>query len=325
MTTTGTIVPDDITVPLLLKSKLYSGNYKMKRSLLRVGVTIAVAGLTVTACDHSTGVGTETSLSILLTDAPSDYIAEAMIDIGAIELIGGAGGPVVLTEDGTSGLVNLLDLQNAATLALANTEITAGPYAQLRLIVEAASVTLARDLEFTGGGNSMPLTVPSGAQTGIKLNLSAGDAEGTEGTLEIVPGEMVLVVDFDVNQSFRLQGNPDTPAGISGVSFQPTLRVVVDDVAGTVSGSVSTQLANTSVEGLVMTAAPVEGSTLEPFQTTSATAVTDANGDYSLLFLVPGDYDVSVDAGEGLTSTPVTVTVGASGNVTGVDFEVIEG
>ena len=53
--------------------------------------------------------------------------------------------------------------------------------------------------------------------------------------------------------------------------------------------------------------------------------MTDANGDYSLLFLVPGDYDVSVDAGEGLTSTPVTVTVGASGNVTGVDFEVIEG
>ena len=171
----------------------------------------------------------------------------------------------------------------------------------------------------------MPLTIPSGAQTGIKLNLSAGDVEGTEGTIEIVPGEMVLVVDFDVNQSFRLQGNPDTPAGINGVSFQPTLRVVVDDVAGTVSRSVSTQLTNTSVEGLVMTAAPVEGTTLEPFQTTSATAVTDANGDYSLLFLVPGDYEVSVDAGEGLTSTPVTVTVGASGDVTGVDFEVIAG
>jgi hypothetical protein len=297
----------------------------MKRSIVRLGITVAIAGSTLTACDDSTGVGTETSLSILLTDAPSDYIGEAMVDIGTIELLGGAGGPVVLTEDGTNGLVNLLDLQNAATLSLASTDIESGTYAQLRLFVEAASVTLAPGLEFTGGGTSMALTVPSGAQTGIKLNLSAGDAEGTAGSVEIVPGEMVLVVDFDVNQSFVLQGNPDTPAGISGVLFQPTLRVVVDDVAGSVSGSVSTQVANASVEGLVVTAVPVDGTTLEPFQTTSATAVTDANGDYSILFLVPGDYEVSVDAGVGLTSTSATVTVGVSEDVTGVDFVVIEG
>ena len=53
--------------------------------------------------------------------------------------------------------------------------------------------------------------------------------------------------------------------------------------------------------------------------------MTDANGDYSILFLVPGDYEVSVDAGEGLTSTPVTVTVDANADVSGIDFEVIEG
>ncbi|MDH3270067.1 MAG: DUF4382 domain-containing protein [Gemmatimonadota bacterium] len=297
----------------------------MKRSFIRLGIGIAFMGGTLTACDDSAGVGTETNLSILLTDAPSDFIGQAMVDIGAIELLGGAGGPIVLTDDGTNGFVNLLDLRDAATLALASTQIEAGAYTQLRLAVEEARVTLAGNLEFVDGGNSMALTVPSGAQTGIKLNLAAGDAEGTEGSVEIVPGEMVLVVDFDVNQSFVIQGNPETPAGISGVSFQPTLRVVVHDVAGSMSGSVTTQVPGFSVQGRVVTATPVGGTTLEPFQTMSATGVTGETGDYTVLFLVPGDYEVSVDTGEGYTSTSVTVSVAAGASVTGVDFNVIEG
>jgi hypothetical protein len=249
-----------------------------------------------------------------------------MVDIGSVELIGGAGGPVVLSTDGTDGFVDLLDLQGAATAALANMEIEAGTYSQLRLVVEAASVTLATGYEFTGGGSTMDLTVPSGAQTGIKLNLSGADGDDTEGGgLEIVPGEMVLVVDFDVNESFVIQGNPETPAGITGVLFKPTLRVVVNDVAGSISGTISTQVGSVALDGLVVTAEPVSGTTLEPFQSLAATAITDANGAYTIFFLVPGDYEVSVEAGEGLTSTPVTVTVGASGNVTGIDFEVIEG
>lgn len=297
----------------------------MVRSFVRTGICSLALGLALAGCDDSTGVGTRTTLTVLLTDAPADYIGEAMVDIGAVELLGGSGGPVVLSENGTDGPVNLLDLQGAATAALANMEIEAGTYTQLRLVVESASVTLATGYEFSGGGTSADLTVPSGAQTGIKLNLSAGDAAGTEGGVEIVPGEMVLVVDFDVNQSFVIQGNPGTPAGITGVSFQPTLRVVVNDVAGSISGTVSTQVDGVVVEGLQVAAEPVDGTTLEPFQTITATSTTDVNGAYTFFFLVPGDYEVSVDAGAGLTATPSTVTVGESADVTGVDFEIIEG
>ena len=203
-------------------------------------------------------------------------------------------------------------------------DVEAGTYTQLRLVVEAASVTLAAGYEFSSGGTSMDLTVPSGAQTGIKLNLSAGDAEGTGGGLEIVPGEMVLVVDFDVNESFVIQGNPSTPAGINSVSFKPTLRVVVNNVAASISGSVTTAEA-AAIEGLVVTAEPVSGTTLEPFQTVAATAMTDANGDYTIFFLVPGDYAVSLDAGEGFMATPVDVTVAASENATGADFVIVLG
>ena len=184
----------------------------MKRSFVRFAVSAAIFCVALAACSDSTGMGTST-VSVLLTDAPADYIGAAMVDIGAVELLGGAGGPVVLSADGTDGMVNLLDLQGAATTALANMEVEAGTYTQLRLVVETASVTLASGTQFTDGTTSADLTVPSGAQTGIKLNLRAGDAAGTQGGVGIVPGETVLVVDFDVNQSFVIQGNPSTPAG----------------------------------------------------------------------------------------------------------------
>ena len=34
----------------------------------------------------------------------------------------------------------------------------------------------------------------------------------------------VVLVDFDVNQNFVLQGNPDSPSGIQGMLFTPTLK-----------------------------------------------------------------------------------------------------
>jgi hypothetical protein len=292
------------------------------RSFMKSGVAAAVLAVAAGACDDSTSVPATADIDVLLTDAASDYVSEAMVDIGAVELLGGQGGPIVLTEDGTDGLVNLLDFQNEATAILASTEIPTGTYTQLRLIVEEATVTLAEGYEFNGGGNSMELTVPSGAQTGIKLNLSAADDEATQGGVEI-SGDMVLVVDFDVNQSFVIQGSPDTAAGINSVSFQPTLRVVVSDIAGSISGVVSLGegVEGLPVQGLVVSAEPVEGTTLEPYQSMTGTAVVDETGAYTIFFLVPGDYDVSVEVPEGYTSDPVVdVTVGEDEDVVDVDL-----
>jgi hypothetical protein len=54
-------------------------------------------------------------------------------------------------------------------------------------------------------------------QSGIKVRLD--DPIVTEdGTLTIV------VVDFDVDENFVLQGNPGTPAGIHDVSFTPSVH-----------------------------------------------------------------------------------------------------
>ena len=147
--------------------------------------------------------------------------------------------------------------------------------------------------------------------------------------VDISGGETVLVVDFDVNQSFVIQGNPNTPAGINGVLFKPTLRVVVEDVAGSIAGTLSTSLTDgTSVEGLVVTAEAVDPGDDEEFQSSIGTGTTDENGDYTIYFLAPGDYTVSVVFPEGSTlgTTPEStdVTIDPSENETGVDFEVIQ-
>jgi hypothetical protein len=282
-----------------------------------VGAFALAVAIGVSACSDSTMVGGPAHLTVLLTDAPMDYIESAEVDIGAVILVpADSGGHVVLSDDGTDGPVNLLELQDAATELLAEADIEAGSYSQLRLIVESASVTLAAGYEFTDGTTERDLFVPSGAQTGIKLLLGSADG-GDEGEpLVIPPGETMLVVDFDVSQSFVIQGNPETPAGIHGMIFKPTLRVVVADVAGSIAGTVSTDLDSTRVDSLAVMAT---------FAADTATTRTRNDGTYTLSFLAPGSYVVRVtpaDTTLDVDPDSAVVVVGASEDVVGVDFEL---
>lgn len=297
----------------------------MTPKIRSLALTVALALTGTIACDVTTGAGGDATVRVLLTDAPADYISAAWVDIGAVELLSEEGGPINLTTDGTDGLVNLLDLQNAATETLAEAEIEPGTYHQLRLIVESARVKLVEGYTFTDGSTERDLTIPSGAQTGIKLNLAAADGADDGAGLEILPGQMLLIVDFDVSQSFVMQGNAETPAGIKGFHLKPTLRVTVSDVAATISGTVSTDLDGVPVKELTVTAEPVEGSTLEQFQSATATAVTGDGGAYTLHFLVPGTYTVTVSTDDGYTTRPAShsVTVGPGDDAEAVNFEIV--
>ncbi len=289
----------------------------------RAWILSAMVVLSLAGCDDGTGVPQTADVRVLLTDAPSEYIGAAFVDIGAVELLSADGGDrIVLSEDGTDGPVNLLDLQGLTTDVLADVNIPAGTYHQLRLFVESASVTLKDGYLFNSGSSDSDLNVPSGAQSGIKLRLRSGEEDS--GGVEIAGGETVLVVDFDVNQSFRIQGNPNTPAGINSVSFRPTLRVVVQDVAGRIQGVISTA-EQTPVEGLVVTAESVDPGDDEEFQTHTATALTGADGSYSIFFLVPGTYTVTVATPAGMKTDPASteVVVEAAGEVGDVDFVIV--
>src|SRR6056297_2837208 len=139
----------------------------LRHKTSKLALAAAILGIGITACDDGTSPQGDASLRVLLTDAPIDYVASAWVDIGSVELISANGeAPIVLTEDGTDDFVDLLDLQNAVTHTLADADIEAGDYTQLRLIVEAARVELAEGYEFNDGSVEKDLFIPSGAQTG---------------------------------------------------------------------------------------------------------------------------------------------------------------
>ena len=95
-------------------------------------------------------------------------------------------------------------------------------------------------------------------------------------------------------------------AGVHGVNFKPSIRVAAMDVAASISGTVSTSLEGVSVAGLVVTATPSEEGAADEFQTRVGTAVTAEDGSYTIYFLVPGTYEVTVAAGDGLTTDPAS-------------------
>lgn len=247
----------------------------------------------------------------------------------------GDGGPVVIVEEG--GTFDLLELRDGIVELLGSAEVEVGTYAQLRFIVDSARVELKEGLTFRDGSTSRELMVPSGARTGIKLNLDRADGDASDGGTEVEEGEETsLIVDFDVSQSFVVQGNPNTPAGIRGFLFTPVLRVAEEDAAGSVAGTVSGP-EGADVEGLTVTAEPAgDGAETariafqqqqeEGGQTETATAATDAEGAYELSGLAPGGYTVSVEPPEGFEADPASreVEVGEGESVEGVDFTLVE-
>jgi len=178
-------------------------------AVLAVGLSLMAAGVQGCGSD-STGLGDTGRMTVLLTDAPFpfDLVAEANVVIERVDVVGEFGVETIADGEQT---FNLLDLQNGVTAVLGSASLLEGPISQIRLIVSSANVVLIDETTFD-------LFVPSGAQTGIKI-LTPG--------VDIAAGaETTTTLDMDVSESFIVQGNVDTPAGIHGFIFTPVVRVV---------------------------------------------------------------------------------------------------
>ena len=251
------------------------------------------------------------SIKLQLTDAPFPYelITEANITITKVE--------VRLKEEGTeteeggttfqtlfegSEKVNMMELTNGVMLNMGETEVPVGTYDLVRVYVTDASIKLADDDETV-----YEVKVPSGSQTGIKIFI--------EPELVIV-SELSedLMLDVDLSQSFVLQGNLETPAGVSGFNFKPVLRAKNMSTTGTLSGTVTelVETVPTAVEG-------AEVSILVNGEVYTTTA-TDASGGYTVSGLDPGTYTVKVNKANYVEATAEVSIVVA--NVTTQDFEI---
>jgi hypothetical protein len=268
----------------------------MKQKRIR-NAALAVLAATAAGC----GLGdtaTTGRLTVHLADAACSDIASATVWISEVYVIGGAdstGARFTISDQAQA--YDLLDLQGGVTAALGSALIPTGSYTQLRLVVDSARITLGNGVLFANGSATMQLTVPSGSQSGIKVNFS--------GPVVVTSGETVLVVDFDVCRSFVFTGPPGIPAG---VNFTPLLHAAVRDVAGSIAGTAGPAAAKVTLLAILG-------------DDTVATAAADTvSGAYALRFLHPGTYTVSASA-TGYQSASVNNIVVAEGQqVTGVDF-----
>lgn len=214
---------------------MHRGNLAVQRYVL-LG---AIALLPLAGCD-STDPGDDARIAIELTDAPSDIVESVDIWISRVYLQGGPNDDDQDDEDGDTPQgrrylfddpenpfqVDLIVLQNGATANLsAPVDIPPGDYRGLRIVLDSAVVTLAAGFDFAGGGNSRILKTPSAGTSGLKVQLS-GPIAAEEGALT------TLLLDFDVDQSFVIQGQEPPPAGgtVQGILLLPVIREVDREV-----------------------------------------------------------------------------------------------
>jgi len=126
------------------------------------------------------------------------------------------GGWVTVAEP--NALFDLMKLADGTNTFLGDAEVAAGSYKGFRLIIDPAksSVTLNDETNTVIGGESIVgLKFPSAAKTGIKIKLSGGAVDVTEGATT------TLVVKFDVSKSFVVRGGTIDQ---NGLVFKPVIR-----------------------------------------------------------------------------------------------------
>ena len=182
--------------------------------------------------------------------------------------------------------IDLLTLTDGISdLILDNETVPSGQYNWLRLMVNAKPNV--RDSYIVVNGQEFELRIPSGDESGLKLN---------RGFVVPAGGMADFTIDFDLRKSVH------APVGSSDYILRPTLRIVDNAEVGTLSGSVdSSFFAGGNCSGAVYVffagtaGAPddEDGDGGGPDPITSAMVPDDGTHNYKVAFLSEGDYHIA--------------------------------
>ncbi len=258
--------------------------------------TLALAlGLVFGGCSKKSDDGSGPGrMEIRLTDAPGDYQA-VDIDVQRVEVHVAdneeANGWQTLTLV-RPGLYNLLDLTNGNSALLTSADFPAGNVSQIRLVLGDNNTVTTRD------GETYPLKVPSGAQSGLKLKVNA---------MLVADVTYQLLLDFDVAKSIHDKGGANRAEKFK---LKPVIRVITTAIAGGIRGTVTPVAARPSVMA-IRTTAPIDTFSTFP----------DATGAFLLRGLAAGAYRVEFTAPAPYRNVmqQTTVTVNQITNLGNVD------
>ena len=241
-----------------------------------LGKLLLLSGLSLTAgcAEWLDGMG---RLKVSVQDAPVDRATQVVVQFRGVEIQGPTNATYYFCQGGGTSTspcanpapkaVDLLKFRTTAQELLSVSSLRTGDYQWLRLLVDAEAGV--RDSYIVIDGNEFELEIPSGAESGLKINRG----------FEVTRGdETPLVVDFDLRKSVHAPQNAST-----SYLLRPTLRSVDASNIG-------------AIEGAVDSARIVSG---------CVGAVYAYSYDDALAAFVPDDIDG--DSGDPLTSAPVTL------------------
>jgi len=272
-----------------------------------LAATLALALATLVGCGGNDG-----KVTVLLTDAPGDDIQTAVVTISEIYLQGGdEGGRVVLRSEAAT--VSLLDLANATAELVSEAEVPNGDYSELRFVITGGYV----ETKNADGTTSIFATsndyagLPAGAVVSGQLHMPSYGSSGLKvklaETLTIEGEQKILLVDFDVAQSFGKE------AGGSGKwVMSPVIKAA--ELTASASVHVTATLGQgvtlPSLEGRALTLADVHAVLVNAEGSREPQPLTDVDGDgtfeATFKFLIPGTFQVELEgpAGVVLSTTP---------------------
>lgn len=246
-------------------------------------------GLALAACGGGGDPATGT-LNVAVTDAPVDDATAVVVEFNGVAIKRAGADEEVITF--APRTIDLLALQGGGTAdLLEGTTVTAGQYEWMRLLVNATGNDLASYLQ-KADSTQVPLRVPSGSQSGLKL---------VSGFTVPAGGTASFTIDFDLRKSITLPASDGSP-----YFLKPALRVVDNTQVGTVTGTVgSTFLQDASCPttgavnvvyvyaGAAVTPDDIGGTGTQPLTGATVASISGGAPTYTAAFLPAGSYTLA--------------------------------
>jgi hypothetical protein len=201
------------------------------RPLIPFVVAAAVGPLAGCGGGGGSSAGPTSTVNVSLMDAPASLagVQSVFVTVTGVEVQPATGASIMLPF-GTPQTVDLLTLTGGNVAPLVNTAtVPAGNYQWLRLALDTSAgknyaLVCAGGAATCASPAQVPLNIPSGAETGLKV---------VRGFTMPVNGAVHLVVDFNVARSLVALGNGNA------WQLKPVLRVVETDSVGSIAGTIS--------------------------------------------------------------------------------------
>lgn len=234
---------------------------------------------------------TPSSLTISITDAVVDSAAKVVVQFSGLTIKAESAADIEYNFESPRS-IDLLSLQGTVFEDLISDQvIPVGKYTSIRLHVNVEDGVDDTYIELTDGSRH-ELSIPSGSQSGLKINRGFELTE-TE--------DLHLMIDFDLRKSVVLSNN--------GYKLRPTLRLVNMDDVQHISGDIDAPFLGAPncsdsdpetgnavylFEGYDIVADDIDNQEPNPL-TSAAVHLNSASGqyEYTIAFMPPGEYTLA--------------------------------